>query len=225
MDLLVFIKDGKFYYPIINIKKPDETSKELKEPIEKFIENTELKNNIIQFINFTLDDINSNIINKTKTLKESYLLINSLIKDNKIDDDFSIEYQVIDNQYKARYAILKNKLFVPVRPSGIISKIPTVCLGINMDGCFSYSNFLSLEITVKLSNELYEKSDKKMNIKIISSFYNNKTENEINCLGLITSNDNMIPIEPKKVKKSYLKENNLSYKDIPLEYEIVFIFY
>jgi hypothetical protein len=220
MDLLVFIKDGKFYYPIINIKKPDETSKELKEPIAKFIENTELKNNIIQFINFTLDDINSNIINKTKTLKEIYLLINSLIKENKIDDDFSIEYQVIDNQYKARYAILQNKLFIPVRPSGIISKIPTVCLGINMDGCFSYSKFLSLEKTIKLSNELYEKSDKKMNIKIISSFYDNKTENEINCLGLITSNDNMIPIEPEKVKKSYLKENNLSYKDIPLEYEI-----
>ena len=58
-----------------------------------------------------------------------------------------------------------------------------------MDGCFSYSSFLSLEKTIKLSNELYINSDKKINIKIISSFYDNKTDDEINCLGLITSFD------------------------------------
>lgn len=218
MDLLILIKDGKYYYPVVNIKKIDKKLNDI--TIEKFIENEKIKELIIQFIKFTMEDININIINETKTLKQTYLILNDFINEKIISNDYEIKFQVVDNQYKCRYAILNNNLFIPVKPSGIIPTIPVVCFGSNLDGCFSYSKFLSLDKMIELTNYLYQKTNKLINIKILSVFFDVQKENDIYCLGVITSNDNMIPIEPSYIKKDYLKKNNLSYKNVPLEYEI-----
>jgi hypothetical protein len=220
MDLLVFIKDGKYYYPIVNFIK--ENVKLKKKVVEKFIKNEETIKNIISFFEFTIDDIKINLqLHQQKTVKELYIIIKELIKNNSKLNDYSIKYQVIDNQFKCRYVILKNKLFIPVKPSGILNNLPTVCLGTNnLQGCASYNEFLSFEKTMELLNKIYTLSDKKINIKPIGIFYDKEISNSFNCLGIITSNNDMIPILEETIKQKYLDDNNLIYKNIPLEYNI-----
>ena len=219
MDVVVFLKEGKYYYPIINLAKLKLKNRNNK--ITIFIENKEIKKNIISFFKFSIDDIKNNFANRHKTIKHLYLILKNLIKENKELAKFEIQFQVIDSQFKCCYAILKNKLFIPVKPSGILNTIPVVCLGSNTNnGCYAFNDFLTFEETKKLTDELYIKSNKIINIKTIGVFYDKNDSNKLNCLGIITSSSDMLPIKEEYIEIAYLEKHKLVYKNIPFTYEI-----
>ena len=219
MDILLLLKEGKYYYPIINIKKINEKTKDI--IITKFIENKKLIGNLIEFLTFTVQDVTREQLYTNKTAKESFLILEEKIKYDNIDKNYKITFQVIDNRFKCRYIILKNNLIVPIVPSGIIDGIPIVCLGMdNVQGCLTKKDYLNYEDTYNLLEKLYKSSANKINIKPIGVYYDKQEDNKINVIGVITSNNDMVPVKNILIKKSELDEKKIIYKNIPLEYEI-----
>ena len=218
MDVLLLLKDGKYYYPIINITKINEKTKDI--IIKKFIDNKKLLGNIIDFLTLTVEDVKREKLYTNKTAKEVFMILNDIVLKNKLDE-FLILFQVIDNRFKCRYLILKNNLIIPIIPSGIIDDIPIICLGMNnVEGCFLKKNYLTYEKTYELLEKLYVLSVYMINIKPIGVYYDKEEKNNINIIGIITSNNDMIPVKNIFLDKSELDKKKIIYKNIPLEYEI-----
>ena len=224
-DILILIKDGKFYYPLVEISKLDENTKDIS--IKKLF-NKNTKNNIddnnfidliINFYSKTIDDINIDL-NKTHTsARETYILMNKLN-----DSKYEVTHQVVDSRYKTKYLITKNNYTIPVIPSGIIDKIPIICLNsteYNKIDCFSKLTFFDIEKTNFYLEELYKISNKKINVKPIGLFYDKIDDNNmLNVIGIITSNNDFVPINSISISKDNLDNNKIIYQHRPLYHKL-----
>jgi hypothetical protein len=224
-DILIMIKDGKFYYPVVEIIKEDENSKSV-QVIKLFNKEDKKDIRIIDvtknFFIKTIQDIKIDI-NKTNTsARETYLILSKIAKKNP---DFEVTHQVIDSRYKCKYLITKMKVVIPVHPSGIIDQLPTICLNTveyaNKPDCFSKLKFISMEKTNKYLEELYKLTDKKLNIKPIGLFYDYIDEKDnVNVIGIMTSNNDFVPIEKVSIEKKTLDKNKILYQNRPLFHEL-----
>ena len=118
MDIVILIKDEKYYFPICFIKKGD--AKKTKFVIQKIFENNSsnsiIKNIITELVkyfhiscsNMVMNQlaINNNLVAKNIIHKMTYQKIN-------------IFKQYIDERNKCKYLELDNGLFLPVKQSGI----------------------------------------------------------------------------------------------------------
>ena len=221
-DILILIKDGKFYYPLVEIYKNDQNSKDIN--IKKWFnkddkEDIKLINLIQKFYSKTIDDINTDFNKLHTSARETYLLINN-IKDSK----FEITHQIIDSRYKTKYLFTKNNYMIPVLPSGIIDNIPIICMNTSDNkkfDCFSKLKFYNIEETNYYLEELYKLSDKKINIKPIGLFYDKIDDNNmVNIIGIITSNNDFVPITSIGISKEQLDKNKIIYQHRPLYHEL-----
>jgi len=78
----------------------------------------------------------------------------------------------------------------------------------------SYFFFFVKKIIKKLKK-------KKINIKPIGLFYDRIDKNKnVNIIGIITSNNDLVPIKSIEMSKSHLDKNNILYYNRPLYYEL-----
>lgn len=211
MDLLFFVKEAIYYYPIVKIIKKNKTSNDI--IIEKFITNTELKKNILSFVENAVINFNTTVFKVNKTAHETELLINN----NKLLNDYSIVSQIIDTSYKCRYIVCKNNCIIPVEPSRILLKIPFVCFKNNNNGCSNVLKKINLDEMYKLLNNLYEKSDKHLNIKPLGVYYTSNKNDEYEITGIFTSGNTYVSINPTFLTKKELDEKKIIYKNQPFE--------
>ncbi len=224
-DILFLIKDGKFYYPIVEIIKQDENSKTVQ--IKKLFNKSQksdikLIEVIKKFYSRTILDVKNDYIKTHTSARETYLIVQEIAKKNP---EYEITHQVIDSRYKCKYLITKNISVIPVFPSGIIDDLPTICLNTaeyaNRPDCFSKLNFIDLEKTNVYLENLYKLSDKKLNIKPIGVFYDNiDSKNNANIIGVMTSNNDFVPIKRIIISKETLDENKVLYQNRPLYHEL-----
>jgi hypothetical protein len=224
-DVLFFIKDGKYYYPIVEIIKEDENSKTVE--IKKLFNHNEKNDkNIIdvfkKFFSKTIKDVKIDFIKSHTSARETYLIVSQF---SKKYPDYEITHQVVDSRYKCKYLVTKNKSVIPVFPSGIIDDLPTICLNTveyaSRVDCFSKIDFIGLEKTNDYLEELYKLSNKKLNIKPIGVFYDNiDSDNMVNVIGVITSHNDFVPIKKILIPKEELDKNKVLYQNRPLYHEL-----
>ena len=102
-----------------------------------------------------------------------------------------------------------------MNPSGIVPNIPFVCFN-NSDyklgnDCFTKLDFNSLEDSNNILEELYVLSKKKLNIKPIGVFYDKIENNNVNIIGIITTNNDLVPVKNVLISKTELDKNKVRY--------------
>lgn len=224
-DVLLMIKESKFYYPIVEIIKTDENLKTVE--IVKLFNKKEKKDIPIidvvkNFFSKTIHDVKIDLVKTHLSARESYLIISDIAKKYP---DYKITHQVIDSRYKCKFLITKNNSVIPVYPSGIIDDIPTICLNTveyaNRVDCFSKINFSSIEKTNIYLEELYKLSNHKLNIKPIGLFYDSIDKNEnVNIIGVMTSNNDFVPVTKISIDKKELDDSKILYQNRPLYHEL-----
>ena len=224
-DLLFIIKDGKYYYPIIEIIKKEENTKNIE--IKKIF--SDLNQNDVKIIEFmknffikTIEDIRMDYIFTHTTAKETYSILSKISEKKK---EYAVSNQVIDSRFKCKFLLTKDNYVIPVVPSGIINELSTICLNTVEYGerpdCFSKINFLSINETHKYLEDLYKLSNKKLNIKPIGLFYDFISEdNFVNIIGIMTSNNDLVPVKKQLIPIKELKKNNVNYQNRPLYHEL-----
>lgn len=222
-DLLFLIKDGKYYYPIVEISKPEETTKMIS--IKKlFSSNTdsEIINLIKKFYINTIKDTKTEYLKIHTSARETYSIINTIVNKNH---EFEIKAQAVDSRFKCKYLITKENCIIPVIPSGIVDKIPIVCFNSleysTRQDCFSKIKFLSINQSQQYLEKLYKLSNKKLNIKPVGLFYDFiSDDNFANIIGIMTSNNDLVPVSKQLIPIKELDNNNVNYQHRPLYHEL-----
>jgi hypothetical protein len=224
-DVLILIKEGKFYYPLVEVFKEDDNTKNI--TIKKLFSSEDKDNKLIdeikKYFEKTINDINIDNIKTHTSARETYFILKEISKKNK---EYEPLHQVIDSRYKCKFIITKNNTIIPTIPSGIVLELNTICLNTKeyshkYSDCFSKVNFLDLEISNKNLEILFKLSNKKLNVKPIGVFYDNiDKKNDVNIIGIITSNNDLVPIKNLKINKKELDKNNVLYQNRPLYYEL-----
>jgi len=225
LDLLIMIKDTKFYYPIVQIIKPEEYSKNIE--IEKLFNKNETKDKLVQeiqkYFSKTIQDIQIDYITTNKSARATYVILSEIAKKNK---EFAVAFQVVDSRFKCKYLITKNNTIIPVLPSGIVNGVSTICFSNATDekirgDCFSKLKFHNIENTNDNLEKIYKLSNKKLNIKPIGLFYDSINEEDIvTIIGVKTSNDDLVPIQKIEISKKDLDKNKVQYQNRPLYHEL-----
>lgn len=205
----VFIlKENRNYYPIVMVNKDDDDTKNIE--VFKFFKYKNEKDNIVNhikdyYIKNCYNDIIENIGHKniTLTAKDMYKILEK-INSKK----FMAKYQIIDARNKCKYIVTNNSLILPVKPSGSIYHLSILK---HMD-----NKLLDLNTCIDLLNELYKLSNKELDIKPIGVYYNNKSENSLHVVALMTNTYDIIPIKPIIVKQKWLEKNKFIAENKPL---------
>jgi hypothetical protein len=225
MDILFMIKDNKYYYPIVQIVKTEEYSKNIE--IQKLFNKNDSNDNLIlelqKYFTKTIQDIKIDYITTNKTARETYHLLTEISKKNK---EFQVIHQVVDTRFKCKFLITKNNTIIPVLPSGIVNGVSTICFNNSVDeklrgDCFSKLKFHNIEDTNINLDKIYNLSKKKLNVKPIGLFYDSIDEkNIVNIIGVKTSNDDLVPIQKIEILKKELDESKVLYQNRPLYHEL-----
>ncbi len=224
-DLLILIKDGKFFYPLVEIIKDDENSKTVQ--VVKLFNKKEKKDVPIievvkKFFTKTIHDVKIDYIKAHTSARETFLIISQISKNNP---EYQITHQVVDSRFKCKYLVTKNNFVIPVFPSGIIDDLPTICLNTaeyaSRPDCFSKINFANVEDTNNYLEKLYKLTSKKLNIKPIGLFYESiDNDGMVNVIGVITSHNDFVPIKKISIPKKELDKNKVLYQNRPLYHEL-----
>ena len=216
-DVLILLKSEKFYYPIVKVFKESETAKEIR--IKKLFteDDKTLIIEIRKFLERSINDISTDFLKTNISAKEAY----SILKDIK-NKDFEVIGQTIDTRYKCRYLITKNSTIIPVIPSGIILDIPIICFNENnnINDCFSKIKFNNIDTMNKYLEEVYKISSKFINVKPIGLFYDLIHDDIVNVIGIITSNNDLVPVQQVKIPLKELEENKVLIQNRPLYHKL-----
>jgi len=204
---IFMIKDSKFYYPIVLVKKEDKNSKNI--DTEKIFHYSENENNIVNHISDffnrncsgTNNEMNFNVSNGLNAKQTANIL-------RSIGKDYSPRYQIIDIRNKCKYIITMKGLLIPVRPSGSIWDVQIIK---NFE---KYIN--TFDDTLKYLNEIYEKSDKKLTIKPLGVYYESKSNNQIKINSIMTQTKDVVPIISETIDIDKVKQLSLNYEKKPL---------
>ena len=230
-DLLFLIKEGKYYYPIVEIIKQDESSKniEIKKLFSKSNGTKSETNTDNQTINiikkFYISTIKDTQVEYPKThtsARETFSIISEICKKYP---EFEIIGQAVDSRFKCKYLLTKENFIIPVIPSGIINDIPIICFNTlehsKRQDCFSKLSFKNINQSQEYLEKLYKLSNKKLNVKPIGMFYDFISEdNFANIIGIMTSNNDLVPVTKQLIPIKELNKNNVNYQHRPLYYEL-----
>ena len=192
----LFIKEDKYYFPIIKLTKKTSKSR-------NFTTNTA----------FLYSDDDKNIINMLNQYYKNACLINILHGDDYSSlhaknlilllKNTKIKTQYIDVKYKCRYLLTQDDFLIPTLPSGIIYHI-------NID-----TNIFNLK-PKKLNDTL--QFFKKLNLsqfKILSLFYNNQNNDKYQIVSIEFPYQLVVPVIPEFINK---KDFDIPIKFKPISY-------
>ena len=201
-DVVVLIKEGKYYFPIYKVKKIDK-----KITITRFYDKSESKI-ISELTNYYEKSSQNKLLNQI-TLSNELCCKNIIFNLEK--NNIKIKKQIIDNRNKCKYIEVENDVLIPVKPSGIH---------------YNY-NFVVEDENIKLKKlseiiDLITKIDKKINKNYIpkSVFYDSVKNGNVKIVSLLLYNELLIPIKPEYMSEKDIKKLGLSVKFQPLEIDI-----
>lgn len=202
---IFLIRDNKNYYPIVLVKKEDKNVKSVQ--LEKIFtydpkDSTNIVNHVLEFFERNCSGDNNFEIRTGENAKKTTYLLKELGK------DYSPRYQVIDSRNKCKYLITSKGNIIPVQPSGGPWNVQIIK---NFD-----KYIMSLDDTLKYLNEIYLKSNKKINVKPYGVYYESKKNDIIKINSILTETKEIIPIIVETVDLTKIKNMKLIYEKKPL---------
>ena len=198
---IVIVKEGQNYFPIFKIVMNKGPVKSFKYQQTFNYENK--KDNIINHLyDFYLKNIDMALFLDTNTklmAKTVYHILDGL----KIQE-YRPRFQIIDARNKCKYIITYNGTIIPVNPSGA------------RYGGQIWKNrdlkILPFNETLNKLNELYGKLTDKIPIKPIGVYYDHKSQDEVNVIGIMIQSRNITPTKPEKIPVDKLNKMGLLYE-------------
>lgn len=199
-DCVIMIKDGKYYFPIYNIKKAKTDKKII---LSKTINNKydvfkELKHYynmscVENFIYHTNDSFNI-------TAKMIYTIYPNIKK------------QIIDMRNKVRYVVLENEMLLPVKPSGTV-------MGINISNIqnLRQADMMDLNDTIKELKKIHQAQPSFKYVPKVINYNNINKKGEMNIISILLMNNMIIPIKNQYVDPKTFKKYGLGYEFQSLE--------
>ena len=204
-DYIILIKDAKYYFPIYRVQKDENKHKKIK--LETYFNdnNKETKNIIDELKKYNYNNCQINLLNKITG--NSLLFTKNIINQyNKLHE--YIVHQYIDERNKCKYIYLKNKLLLPVYPSGISYNYKFYNIKEITDLLSLKSNITELKVINKILNLDYIPK---------TVFYDSKNKNIINIISILLENNLIVPIKSEKILISEINNLGLSTRFQPLE--------
>ncbi len=202
------VKEGKNYYPIVLVKKLDESEKTL--DVTKVFEYKNEKTNIVkQLSDFYSHNCKGSFIDKI-IYKDSapvahemyYHLMNIKSKEH------SIKYQVVDSRNKTKFFVLENNTIIPVRPSGALYQIQIVK---------SIEKYIQdFKTTFKNLKEVFDLSKETVPVKPVGVYYDKMEGDKYLINALVTLTNDTVPITEVKMSKSDIENLGLFYENQPI---------
>ena len=199
-DIVVLIKDGKYYFPIYRVKKSSKDKKIILQKIFNIydVKTKKIIDDLIEYYKISCID---NFIYK---INNSYNITAKLLDSMKV----KIKRQIIDDRNKVKYLVLEeNGLIIPTKPSGSI-------LNINISK-IKPSDLLDLDLTIKYLKQF----NKTINLDYIPKTlqYNNTKDSSYNITSIYLLNGMTIPIKNIHMKSVQFKKYGLGYEFQPIE--------
>jgi hypothetical protein len=217
-DILILVKEEQFYYPVIEIQKPEISSRNIK--ITKLFDKStypKMVADIIDFVTTSVDDVKINIPQPNLSTKETYLILHKVAQNNP---EYEPVLQVVDVRFKCKYLITKNNTIVPVMQSGILDFIPTVCNRAE-GGCINRLNKLSIDRLNNQLAELYELTKGAIRVEPQGLYYESiDSDDMVDVIGIITTTQDLVPIKNTPIPKEELIKFGITFKLSPLYYTI-----
>ena len=204
-DIVILIKEGKYYFPIYRVQKNEKINKKI--ILQKFYTyESDLKKVIDELKNYHYKSCKNTLINQiisNKNLVTKKII--KLLETSKI----IIKKQYIDDRHKCKYIELDNGIFLPVIPSGI-------------DYNYSFKNIKNSKTTwldLNTSIKLLEKINDILKLDYTPKFvyYDKKTNNKIRIISLLLNNNLTLPIINELVEEDIIKKMGLSIRFQSLE--------
>jgi hypothetical protein len=201
-DVVILIKDDKYYFPICFIKKDD--AKKTKFIIQKIFENNST-NNVIK--NVISELIKYFHISCSNMVMNQLVVNNNLVAKNIIHklnyQKINVFKQYIDERNKCKYLELDNGLFLPVKPSGISFDYPVMNIK-NINIKYDLMDTIKkLEAVEKILSLDYKP-------KIV--LYDKKSNNGIVVIAISLANDLIISIKPTNITDNKIINMGLTSK-------------
>ena len=106
-------------------------------------------------------------------------------------------------------------------PSEIDPSIETICTIYGNGGCINKIKKQSIDTIKKNLDIIYELSNKQILVKPIGLYYESiDKDNMVEIIGIMTINQNLIPINNISIPKEELDNLNITYKTSPINYSI-----
>ena len=212
-DYIILIKDGRFYFPIYNVKKSTKDKKIILTKKFDGENNNKIINELKKY--YGLSCIESFIFKINKT----YNITAKNIFENYKNE--GIKKQVIDLRNKVKYLKLESGLLLPVKPSGSIlsntsiSSNNTSIINIININSIKTSDLFDLDETIRLLNK-FNKLSPELNYVPKNVYYNNiKNENNVNkynITSILLMNNLIVPIKNEYVLTSAFKKFGVGYE-------------
>jgi hypothetical protein len=205
---IFLLRDGKNYYPIVEVNKKDENDKSF--TITKIFKYSNDKQNIMKQIaefyqkNCKGSFLDSIIYRDSLPTAREILFYLTNINNKK----YSVKYQVIDTRNKCKFFVTENNILVPTRPSGSIYNIQIVK---------SIDKYIqSFKDTYDELNKIYELTKKELDIKPNAVYYENKDGETIEITAIVTRLLDVIPVVNIKMKINEIEKIGLKYENMPI---------
>ena len=209
-DNLIIISENKNYNPIVLVTKKDTNSKDI--IIDRIFKFEDKKDNVIHNLidlyrrNCTgsfLDTLKNK--KKNPIAKKTFLILNAMKNKN-----YHCKYQIIDARNRCKFLITNNLTIVPVSSSGSVYGLMIVK---HID-----PQLIDIEKMYNQLSELDKLNNSLLFVKPIGVFYEKtqSSESKIFVTALKTISGDIIPILPKKIKKSWAKDKGLNLESEPL---------
>lgn len=194
---LFILKENKNFYPIINVKKADENTKDVK--ITKlFTYNKTEKNNVVDYVmDYYMRNCEMNIVKIIKG-KKNKLIAKKLygLLHNIKNKEFIPRFQIIDSRNKCKYIVSANYTVIPVKPSGSIYNLQITK---NLEG-----KLQSVRDTIQNLTKLYKLSKEMIPIKPIGVYYDSKTKDKAKIVAIMTELYDTVPVKDEVIPISWI---------------------
>ncbi len=204
-DIVILIKEGKYYFPIYRVQKDEKINKKIM--LEKFFSKSgQLEKIIGELRNYHSKSCKNTMINQISS--NSNLVAKNIIG-KLVNSKIPIKKQYIDDRHKCKYIELDNGLFLPTRPSGI-------------SYLYSFNTVRNIKTSwsdLKTTLKLLETINKVLNLDYTpkSVFYDKKSDSKIRIISILLNNGLTIPITNETVDEKDIKKLALSIRFQPLE--------
>ena len=198
-DIVILIKDGKYYFPIYRVQKDEKYNKKIN--LQKYYSASgEFEKILEKLKDYHSKSCTNTVVNSTKLYAKKII--------NILNDSFKIKKQYIDDRHKCKYLELDNNLLLPTIPSGI-------SYDYTFDSIRNIKSILNISDTIK---EL-QKLENKLKLGYIPKtvFYDKKSGDIIHIISILLNNNLIIPIKKDSINENIIKQMGLSIRFQSLE--------
>jgi len=194
-DFVVMIKDGKYYFPIYNVKKAKTDKKII---LSKTINN---KSDVFKELKhyYNMSCVDSFIYHTSESFNITAKMIHKIFPD--------IKKQIIDMRNKVRYVVLKDGMILPVKPSGVI-------MGVNISSIenLRQADMMNLSEMIKALKYIHNKEPSFNYVPKLVNYNNTNKKGEVNCISILLMNNMIVPIRNEYMDPKQFKKYGLGYE-------------